>query len=69
MSMMKAELTAENSPAYKTTKFVKRSAKKATHKYESGIEILAVLLDIFDIVLARFLVISRVEVNQRIIGL
>ena len=61
--MMKAELTAENNPAYKTSKIVKGSTQQATHEYEGGIEVLAVLLDIFDIVLARFLVISRVEVN------
>ena len=42
---------------------------QAAHEYEGGIEVFAVVLDIFDIVLARFLVVSRVEVGQSITGL
>ena len=40
-----------------------------THKYEGGIEVLVVLVDIFDIVLARFVVVSGVEVGCGITGL
>ena len=40
-----------------------------THKYEGGIEVLVVLVDIFDIVLARFVVVSGVEVGYGIAGL
>ena len=34
-----------------------------THEYEGGIEVLVILLDVVLVVLARFLVISRVEVK------
>ena len=40
-----------------------------THEYKGGIEVLVVLLEVVLIILVRFLVVSRVEVEQRIVVL
>ena len=41
----------------------------ATHKNQSGVEVLVILLDIVRIVLHRLPLVHRVEVEARVVGL
>ena len=68
-SMTKAELTAENRPAYKKGQKVPEDAFQATHKNERGIEVLVVLLDIVHIVLGCLLLVYRIEIETGVVVL
>ena len=46
-----------------------KSKQRATHKYQGGIEVIIVLLDVVRIVLNRPSLVHGVEVELRIIGL
>ena len=66
--MAKAKLTAENRPAY-GNEIIYENGWGATHEYQGGVEVLIILLDIVHAVLGRLLLVHRIEVEARIIGL
>ena len=68
-SMTKAELTAENRPAYKDRLDNSRSERRTTYKNQGGIEVLVVLLDIVGVVLGRLPLVHRVEVQTSVVVL
>jgi len=68
--MAKAELTAENRPAWGCGQHcvaVKGNAE--THKNQGGVEILVVLLHVFSVVLRRFLFVHGVKINLGVVVL
>ena len=67
--MTKAELTAENRPAYKDRLDNSRSERRTTYKNQGGIEVLVVFLDVVGVVLCRLPLVHRVEVETSIVVL
>ena len=67
--MTKAELTAENRPAYSGGKMIGGRGWWGTHENQCSIEVLFVLLDIIHVVLGRLPLVHRVEVEARVVGL
>ena len=70
---MKAELTAENRPAYPTQKLmvrptVQESRLKKTDKNEGGVEVFVILLGVLLVKLCRFLAIGGEEVGAGIVS-
>ena len=69
---MKAELTAENRPAYSSQTLVMRPTahrgRRRTHEDEGGVEILVILLRVFSVKLVGFLAIDCEEVGAWIAG-
>jgi hypothetical protein len=71
-SITKAELTAENRPAYenKVSRLTGVDDRRwTTHEYQGGIEVLVVLLDVVRVVLGRLPLVHRVKVDAGIVGL
>jgi len=52
-----------------TSEMIGRGARLATHKYQGGIEVLVILLDVVHIILSRLPLVHRVEVEAGIVGL
>ena len=68
--MTKAELTAENRPAYEYCKLcVMISEMAETHKVEGGVEISVILLHVLRVVLHRFPFVHGVEIELGVIVL
>jgi hypothetical protein len=68
-SMTKAELTAENRPAYSRCKMIGESGWWGTHENQRSVEVLFVLLDIIGVVLGRLPLVHHVEVEAGVVGL
>jgi len=64
----KAELTAENRPAYEGKSSKPQDRANSRHEYQGGIGVLVVLLDIVRIVL-RGLLVHGIEIESGVIGL
>jgi hypothetical protein len=70
MSMMKAELTAENRPALECGQRAYHNKGNAeTHEYQGSVEILVVLLHVFGVVLHSLSFVHGVEVDLGIVAL
>ena len=67
--MTKAELTAENRPAYRDRLDGYGSERHMAHENQGGIEVLVVLLDVVGVVLGRLPLVHCVEVKTRIVVL
>ena len=68
--MTKAELTAENRPAWRCCqRYAVIFEVAETHENQGGVEILVVLLHVFGIVLRRLSVVHGVEIELGIIAL
>ena len=65
--MTKAELTAENRPAYEKGQITLRDTSKATHEYQGSVEVLVVLLDIVGIVLGCLLLVYCIEIETGVV--
>ena len=66
-SMTKAELTAENSPAYKNgSGGSQERTVGTTYEDQGGVEVLVVLLDVVCIILDRLPLVHRVEIEARV---
>ena len=50
-------------------KIIVEVTRQETHEYQGGIEVLVVLLDVVRIILSRFLLVHRVEIESRVIVL
>ena len=48
---------------------IDESGQRVTHEYQSGIEVLVILLDVVHVVLGRLLLVHGVKVNAGIFGL
>ena len=69
-SMTKAELTAENSPAYKNgSGGSQERTVGTTYEDQGGVEVLVVLLDVVCIILDRLPLVHRVEIEAGVVVL
>jgi len=60
--MMKAEVTAENRPAFHPSQYACIRVTHETHKYQGGVQVLVILLDELFVIVLRLLAIYFIEV-------